>query len=107
MTDHAQGGGAKDLAGLDVAADLLERNQPVEHSVIPSSAVTDELHESKGIHCAICDGPLWESHTPDERTAALWLRGLCRLCGDQLDVGVCVSEDGSVEDLLDTRVLQQ
>ena len=70
--------------------------------------MTDQdLQESTSIPCAICDGVLCESDMPDERTVALWLRGLCRWCGDQLDVGVCVSEDGSVDDLLDTPDVQQ
>jgi hypothetical protein len=42
---------------------------------------------------------IWQSNSPDERTVALWFRGLCRLCGDQLGVAVCVTDDGDIDDL--------
>jgi hypothetical protein len=71
--------------------------------------MTDEpVQESTGIYCAICDSALCESDAPDERTVALWLRGLCRNCGDRLDVGVFETGDGDVDDLLlDTPIIQQ
>jgi hypothetical protein len=70
--------------------------------------MTDQAPQaSTGIWCAICERTLSESLAPDERTVGLWLRGLCRFCGDQLDLGVCVTEEGEVEDLLDTPVIRQ
>jgi hypothetical protein len=69
--------------------------------------MTDQSKKSTGIRCVICERMLSESNTPDERTMALWLRELCRFCGDQLDVGVYVNKDGEVEDLFDTGVVQE
>jgi hypothetical protein len=75
--------------------------------VLATRMINEPVQQRTGICCAICERTLSESVAPDERTAGLWMRGLCRRCGDQLDVGVCVTDDGDVDDLLDSPVIQQ
>ena len=45
------------------------------------------------MRCAVCDALLCDSEMPDERTVRLWLRLVCRSCGDRLKVLVSVSDD--------------
>jgi hypothetical protein len=50
--------------------------------------------------CAICESTLVQGTRPDGRTLVLWRRGICRACGDRLDIAVRPDpRDGNTSDL--------
>lgn len=68
---------------------------------------SEQFPEAGGIPCVLCEQDLCESSTPDDRTIALWTRGICRSCGQRLDVDVLTPVGSEVYNSTDGHLGQQ